>query len=427
MNLYLFVSVYALIDALEIQHVNIWTNNMDNNDGWIGYNNFNFTLELDKCVTGTCGYTTADNNGPSYIQKSANITLYSSIVFQVDITAYNQEPIDYCEIWYNFDNIAYTKYSAWNHGIYKNVKVNFPESTIAKIIYIRLQVIGNHTSCYWDNTMLRGIRIPVKTFFSNITTDEKLFSKSTNISFSSIYSIYSLIIIISIVPVCCIVIVIIRLICKRIKNRKDSIKYSLSMTTSDEIIHIQNLQRAMMEIMSSLQLSEYDIYSRSYKSKYSNDIITRSISDQRIIALKKGNYTGINNENTLNNSNNTASTANTIHQIYGCSSDDTALERPTHHNYPTVTITPKSSTSQINDAKKSLSLKTLQCLLDELEKEILEQHIDENKYEWFCSTDTIIERETTTETTTETTAETIDWDSRSMHVNINAKYTETFL
>eukprot|EP01084_Bolivina_argentea_P032697 60533_1 len=160
-----------------------------------------------------------------------------------------------------------------------------------------------------------------------------------------------------------------------------------------------------MEIMSSLQLSEYDIYSRSYKSKYSNDIITRSISDQRIIALKKGNYTGINNENTLNNSNNTASTANTIHQIYCSSSDDIPLERPNYHNYSIDTITPKSSNkettltngrqfAQINDAKKSLSLKTLQCLLDELEKEILEQHIDENKYEWFCSTDTIIERET---------------------------------
>eukprot|EP01084_Bolivina_argentea_P032696 60531_1 len=412
MNLYLFVSVYALIDALEIQHVNIWTNNMDNNDGWIGYNNFNFTLELDKCVTGTCGYTTADNNGPSYIQKSANIEFYSSIVFQVDITAYHQEPVDYCEIWYNFDNIVYTKYSAWNYGIYKNVKINFPQSTTAKRIYIRLQVIGNHTSCYWDNTMLRGISVNN----SNITTDAE--------SFSSMYSIYSiLLLILEFVIVCCIVIVIIRLICKRIKNRKDSIE-------SIEAINIQNLERAIMEIMSSLQLSQYDI--NFYKlSKYSNTI-TSTPSDQMIIPLKKDNYTETNNENTLTN---TVSTANTIHQIYCSSSDDIPLERPNYHNYSIDTITPKSSNkqttltnghqfAQINAAKSdtydgtySLSLSKLECFLNDLEMEIVqEQNICDTTND--SISDTIIKHRTMTET---------NCDSASMYVNKSTKYSDTFL
>eukprot|EP01084_Bolivina_argentea_P275685 470226_1 len=378
MNLYLFVSIYAFVDALETQHTKIWTNN----DGWRGYNNFNFTLNSHKCVTGPCGYMTADNHGPSYIQKSANIEFYSSIVFQVDITAYNLKQTDYCQVWYKFDNIAYTKRAEWSPGRYRNVQINFPPTTTVNMIYIRLQVIGNHSTCIWENTILTGIHVPVKML--NITTDSASFSISTNppIPFTLI-----LFIIIITSTVCCLVActVIICLTCKKTNNASIDHEYTLC----QENTNAQSLQMSMMEIMSTLELSEHDIL--SYQSKYSHAQITPrenhfmySKTITNTTALKKGNYAGMNQSlfyENVSNIENTSNSANTN----SCPSEDMQLERPHHHNYPTVTSTLSSfgyeyghQFAQVNasktdtcDGQNSLSLTKLERLLNELELDIV--------------------------------------------------------
>eukprot|EP01084_Bolivina_argentea_P275684 470225_1 len=211
MNQYFLILICGLFQSLETQYVNLWTDNMDTNNGWTGYNNFNLTWNSNKCIIGQCGYVIADNNGPSYIEKSTNITLYSSIQFQVDITAYNMKQTDYCQMWYKFDNIAYTKYAQWSPGRYKNVRINFPPTTTVNMIYIRLQAIGNHTTCIWENAMLMGIYVSVK--MSTITTDSALFSMFTNPSISFILIIFSIIF-----AVCCLVAVIIWLIWKKTNN-----------------------------------------------------------------------------------------------------------------------------------------------------------------------------------------------------------------
>eukprot|EP01084_Bolivina_argentea_P318087 551567_1 len=111
MHLYVLISICGFFQLFETQYVNIWSDNMDTNNGWTGYNNFNLTQNSDKCIVSPCLYITADNNERSYIKKRTNITSYSSTKFQVDINAHNHKQTDNCQIWYSFDNNRYTKHS----------------------------------------------------------------------------------------------------------------------------------------------------------------------------------------------------------------------------------------------------------------------------------------------------------------------------
>eukprot|EP01084_Bolivina_argentea_P196953 337599_1 len=158
-HLYLLIGLSSLCKYSEThKYINIWDDNMDKNNGWTGHNTFNFACTSDQCITSPCTHVTANTNGPSYIQKITNITLYSSIQLQIDINAHNIQQTDSCQIWYNFDNSVYTKHTDWIQGIYKNVTIIFPQS-IANKIYIKLQMMGNHGACYWDNAILKGIPI----------------------------------------------------------------------------------------------------------------------------------------------------------------------------------------------------------------------------------------------------------------------------
>eukprot|EP01084_Bolivina_argentea_P275689 470234_1 len=390
MNQYFLILICGLFQSLETQYVNLWTDNMDTNNGWTGYNNFNLTWNSNKCIIGQCGYVIADNNGPSYIEKSTNITLYSSIQFQVDITAYNMKQTDYCQMWYKFDNIAYTKYAQWSPGRYKNVRINFPPTTTVNMIYIRLQVIGNHSTCIWENTILTGIHVPVKML--NITTDSASFSISTNppIPFTLI-----LFIIIITSTVCCLVActVIICLTCKKTNNASIDHEYTLC----HENTNAQSLQMSMMEIMSTLELSEHDIL--SYQSKYSHAQITPrenhfmySKTITNTTALKKGNYAGMNQSLFYENVSNMENPCEEIQ-----------LEGPYHHNYPTVTRTPASfgyeyvnaSQTDILNGQNSLSLSKLHRLLNELEC----SSTDKNTY---STVETISDVDTETDTNLDT-------------------------
>eukprot|EP01084_Bolivina_argentea_P275691 470238_1 len=327
MNQYFLILICGLFQSLETQYVNLWTDNMDTNNGWTGYNNFNLTWNSNKCIIGQCGYVIADNNGPSYIEKSTNITLYSSIQFQVDITAYNMKQTDYCQMWYKFDNIAYTKRAEWSPGRYRNVQINFPPTTTVNMIYIRLQVIGNHSTCIWKNAMLTGL---------NITTDTTSSSISTNPSLLLVLMIFIMIII---PAVCCLVAVIfiIRFIWK--KTSDASIESKLFHEI--ENTNAQSLECSIMEIMSTLKLSEHDHDIRSYQSKYSyvpitprenhiiEDMSSKTITNTT--AIKKGNYEYVSNmENHP---------------------EEIQLERPYHHNYPTATMIPASFSEYVNASK----------------------------------------------------------------------------
>eukprot|EP01084_Bolivina_argentea_P198074 339299_1 len=427
MHLYVLISTCGFFQLLETQYVNIWSDNMSTNNKWIGYNNFNLTWSSDNCIVSPCLYVIADNNERSYIEKITNITFYSSTQFQVDINAHNQKPTDYCQIWYNFDNSVYIKRSEWSNGKFRNITINFPPSTTATIISIRLQVIGNHSICFWDNAILMGIPIPVK--MRNITTtDNTSFSRYTKLNPSTFILIIFIIIIIS--PILCyIAIIILR-----------------SLSQTNKKTNIQNLQTSTstMEIMSTLQLSEYDILSKySYDPKqpdncvicmYSQNTTTNATSDHCIIPLKKGNFATANqsvfydNENvSLSNIENISTMANRNY----CFSED---------NYPTPANTPVSrrqhvqvklvneSKSDTHDAKNSLSVSKIERMLNlaELEMEMLQQILDECKYE--CSstdanTDSMSETTVEMDTITDT-----NLNNASMCVHLDGiKYIETFL
>eukprot|EP01084_Bolivina_argentea_P198075 339300_1 len=413
MHLYVLISTCGFFQLLETQYVNIWSDNMSTNNKWIGYNNFNLTWSSDNCIVSPCLYVIADNNERSYIEKITNITFYSSTQFQVDINAHNQKPTDYCQIWYNFDNSVYIKRSEWSNGKFRNITINFPPSTTANIIYIRLQVIGNHSICFWDNAILRGIPISVK--MRNITTYNASFSSSTTPSTFTL-------IICSISPILCyIVIIILRWISRLICNKKHK-------SHTNKKTDVQNLQNSIMEIMSTLQLSEHDILSKYSHNPtqldnyaidmYSKNTITNTTSDHYIIPLKKGNYAA--NENiSLSNMENISNMA------------------LNYHNYPTPTNTPISrrqsvqvneSKSDIHDAKNNLSVSKIECMLnlDELEMELLQEILDECKYE--CSstdanTDSMSETTVEMDTITDT-----NLNNASMCVHLDGiKYIETFL
>eukprot|EP01084_Bolivina_argentea_P077461 140495_1 len=90
MHLYVLISICGFFQLLETQYINIWSDNRNTNNEWTGYNNnFNLTWSSDNCIVSPCLYVIANNNEGSYIEKSTNITLYSSTQFQVDINAYN--------------------------------------------------------------------------------------------------------------------------------------------------------------------------------------------------------------------------------------------------------------------------------------------------------------------------------------------------
>eukprot|EP01084_Bolivina_argentea_P275690 470236_1 len=386
MNQYFLILICGLFQSLETQYVNLWTDNMDTNNGWTGYNNFNLTWNSNKCIIGQCGYVIADNNGPSYIEKSTNITLYSSIQFQVDITAYNLKQTDYCQVWYKFDNIAYTKRAEWSPGRYRNVQINFPPTTTVNMIYIRLQVIGNHSTCIWENTILTGIHVPVKML--NITTDSASFSISTNppIPFTLI-----LFIIIITSTVCCLVActVIICLTCKKTNNASIDHEYTLC----HENTNAQSLQMSMMEIMSTLELSEHDIL--SYQSKYSHAQITPrenhfmySKTITNTTALKKGNYAGMNQSLFYENVSNMENTSN---------SANINCYPPASFSYKYVNASKTNTYGQ-----NSLSLSKLHRLLNELELDIVRCKWPSTDKNIYSITETIADVDTETDTNLDT-------------------------
>eukprot|EP01084_Bolivina_argentea_P046763 86115_1 len=170
---FLITIIQTYIYASNGQYVTIWEDNMDtNNNLWTGYNQFDFGKSSSKCQLNTCARVSA-TNGNSWIQRTTNISLYHSIELQIDITGYELETGDTCQIFYNYDNNQWIKLGDWGNNKYKNEIINFPQSYTANILWIRLQINGDSTKgedrCYWDNIILKGIPFTLNP--SNVPTN----------------------------------------------------------------------------------------------------------------------------------------------------------------------------------------------------------------------------------------------------------------
>eukprot|EP01084_Bolivina_argentea_P102317 183310_1 len=135
-----------------------------------------------------------------------------------------------------------------------------------------------------------GIPIPVKMRHIT-TTDSTSFSRYSKLNPSTFTLIIFIIIIIS--PILCyIAIVMLRLISNK-KHKQENKR-------TNKKTNVQNREKSIMEIMSTFQLSEYDIVSKYLHDPkqlnnyvidmYSQNTTTNATSDHCIIPLKKGNF-----------------------------------------------------------------------------------------------------------------------------------------
>eukprot|EP01083_Nonionella_stella_P081065 223124_1 len=93
-----------------------------------------------------------------------DISMYSTILFQVDITGFDLESAQYdaCKIYYLMNGIDWTEYdTVYPTGVYKDVIINIPLTNSYKDMHIDLQISADEQNdkCFFDNAILRGILI----------------------------------------------------------------------------------------------------------------------------------------------------------------------------------------------------------------------------------------------------------------------------
>eukprot|EP01084_Bolivina_argentea_P219091 371668_1 len=166
-NLFLWITINCLFHYLHAhpghdQYITIWNDTMDTNNGWIGYNHFQFSTISNKCISSPCSQVVVvDAYDNSWIEKTTNILNYSNIELHIDINADDMEINDACQIWYNYDNNEWIKYGDWRQETFRNEIIQFPDCSTSSIMILRLKAHGDgqyeRDRCYWDNAILRGI------------------------------------------------------------------------------------------------------------------------------------------------------------------------------------------------------------------------------------------------------------------------------
>ena len=148
----------------------IWYDTFDSIEGWSGTNSYEVPLTSVECPSyyfdkdTICAVVHA-KDGSSWIETSLSVSAYQRSAFQfvVDIYGWDLGDGDYCEIYYRYDDDAFTQHDEqWLDGTHLQQRIDVPaKSSLFSTLSIRLAVVGDSSQkrdiCYYDNIALRVI------------------------------------------------------------------------------------------------------------------------------------------------------------------------------------------------------------------------------------------------------------------------------
>eukprot|EP01083_Nonionella_stella_P302737 1045081_1 len=145
----------------------VWTETFNSNDmGWTGGDLLTFSSTSlhcpnypDVCLKLPWQNLAGDSRAWAEIYDT-DTSMYSALQLQVDITGYDLQGTDACEIWWSFGAPSWNMYKTrYPSGVFKDIIIDIPLPTSFTSIYIDLTIQGNSPSdqCYFDNAILRGI------------------------------------------------------------------------------------------------------------------------------------------------------------------------------------------------------------------------------------------------------------------------------
>eukprot|EP01083_Nonionella_stella_P073514 198872_1 len=172
------LSCNRMLSTTESDFDVLWNDSMDSTStsSWEG-NNVEFGSTSDKCpnTPDPCTSVSSSSTGNSFILRDTDITGYSTFQLQIDVNIYEVDFRDafYCQIWYQYDDEGWIKYSAYSN-LYTNLLIDLPSTSsntsIVTVLGIQLEIIGdtansgnNEASCYWDNIIVRGVKSAAST------------------------------------------------------------------------------------------------------------------------------------------------------------------------------------------------------------------------------------------------------------------------
>eukprot|EP01083_Nonionella_stella_P216326 777759_1 len=179
----------------------IWTEPFNSNDTvWYTVGPVAFTSPSihcpnypDLCVE-VKWHSTPDNC--CWVGKWTNISMYSALQLQVDISGYDLESYqdNGCLIYWQFSGFDWILYGTQYHdGVSKDVIIDIPLNDSYTCIAIDLQILGDGDDiCYFDNAILRGILrtsnpTDVPTSRPTLSTTDPTTNRQSNHPSSSIY------------------------------------------------------------------------------------------------------------------------------------------------------------------------------------------------------------------------------------------------
>eukprot|EP01083_Nonionella_stella_P153849 494855_1 len=170
------LSCNRMLSTTESDFDVLWNDSMDSTStsSWQGNNVYEFGSTSDKCPN-TPDPCTSVSSPNGFILRDTYITGYSAFQLQIDVNIYEVDFRDafYCEIWYQYDDEGWIKYSAYSN-LYTNLLIDLPSTSsntsMVTVLGIQLQIIGDtansgnsEASCYWDNIILRGVKSAAST------------------------------------------------------------------------------------------------------------------------------------------------------------------------------------------------------------------------------------------------------------------------
>eukprot|EP01083_Nonionella_stella_P094880 266312_1 len=178
MSLHLLVTshtVSAIVSYLGLymikgQFIEIWYDDMAVNNGWTLTTPTDVEISARSiyCTQNPCIRITTKNAGHSAIDKGTDISGYTSIQLQFDVTTNDlEDSSDKCQVYYAYDTrndkVHLQDYTGGIGGeitSFENEIFYLPLSLSSTMLWIFFEVSGtiDHSDyCYWDNVYLRGI------------------------------------------------------------------------------------------------------------------------------------------------------------------------------------------------------------------------------------------------------------------------------
>eukprot|EP01083_Nonionella_stella_P280781 955231_1 len=159
-----------------IYYTTIWFDDMStNNAGW-GSSSSEWTLfgeSFEGCFTGTCCLTIGGSGSDEWVVRSTDISSYSSIRLQLDISTYLLYYDSSCRVYYSYTSKQRSTkikihesnpISNNDRYYYPDTIIDFPSSPSSDTIWIWLwsdcPSNPSDEGCFWDNVYLKGILKP---------------------------------------------------------------------------------------------------------------------------------------------------------------------------------------------------------------------------------------------------------------------------